>query len=273
MRFLRLLTGGLLVAALSVTSMPRDASATTMAAMLSTDPGATNTLSIFLRIQCSGFLCFGVGGNTPYPGQTQTSTLTGTSGLYVDDVADTIQFSTDAAGTLDLLSLTGTNITFTGLNGTITGGPTTVTASNLVAQAINAGIGTAVAGFDLNAPPQSIPFNTTLDIGASMTTNAPNFPTLDLAPVPVASQGTFHNLGDPNNDLYLDFAIENLRGAFQTLTSTATLGVTLSVTLRATFTLNLVGQSLTQIPEPASILFVGLGISGFALAAKRRKVS
>jgi hypothetical protein len=216
-------------------------------------------------------LCFAVGGSTPYPGQTQTSTISGTSGLYVDDVADTIQFSSDAAGTANLISLTGTNITFTGLPTALTGGPSTVTASNLTAQAINAAIGTAVAGFDLTTPPQSIPFSTSLTIGASMTTNAPNFPTLALTPVPVASQGTFVNVGDTNADFFPEFQIQNLRGAFQTLTSTVTLGVTIRVTLRATFTLNLLGQSSTPVPEPAGLLLVGLGVAGFLVAAQRRQ--
>ena len=273
MKLLRLLTGGSLVAALSLLSVPRDASATAVSAMLNTNPLATNTLSVFLRIECSGLLCFALGGGTPYPGQTQTSILTGTSGLYADDVADTIQFSSDLAGTTDLLSLTGTNITFTGLNATLTGGPTSVQASNLVAAAITAGIGTAVAGYDLNAAPQSIPFNTSLTIGASMSTNSPNFPTIALDPVAVASQGTFVNAGDTDSDFFPEFEIQNLRGAFQTLTSTVTLGVTIRVTLRATFTLNLLGESTTAVPEPAGLLFVGLGMAGFVLAAQRRKVS
>lgn len=271
MKLVRLLSGVSLVAALSLLSLPREASAVQLGAMLATT--GTNTISIFLRIECSGSLCSAIGGSTPYPGQTQTSNLTGTSGLFVDDLADTIQFSSDLAGTTDLLSLNGSNITFTGLNTLLTGGPSAVTASNLVASAADAGVGTAVPGFDLFAAPQNINFSTSLSIGASMTTNAPNFPTLSLAPVPVAAVGTFQNLGDTDTDLFPDFGIQNLRGAFQTLTATNTLGVTIRITLRATFTLNLIGESLTAIPEPASILFVGLGLAGFGVAAQRRKTS
>lgn len=262
---------GRLVAAVLLL-LPVSSSATPLGAILTTS--GTNTLSVFLRIECSGFLCAFIGGTTPYPGQTQTSTLSGSTGLFVDDAPDSLQFSSDAAGTQDLLSLAGSDITFTGLNTTLTGGPANVTVSNLVAGSLNAGLA-SILGYDLNSPPQAINFAMSganaLVFAASGTTNAPNLPAIALGGTPVDSLGTFAFLGDPDNDLYPDFAIQNLRGAFQTLTTTATLGVTLRITLRATFTLNLVGESLTQVPEPASFAMVGLGLAAFAAAARRRQ--
>jgi hypothetical protein len=264
---------GRLALAASLFLLPTSASATALGAVLTTT--GVNTLSIFLRIQCSGLLCFAIGGSTPYAGQTQTSTLSGTVGLWVDDTADTLQFSSDAGGTADLLNLTGTNITFTGLNTTLTGGPSNVTVSNLVTTSINAGLA-SVLGLDLNTPPQSIPFSMTganaLQLTAGGVTNAPNLPVIALGGTPVDSQGTLV-FTDPDTDLMPDFLIQNLRGAFQTLTSTATLGVTLAITLRATFTLNFIGESLMAVPEPASFALVALGVGSFALAARRRGLS
>lgn len=263
--------GRWLVAAASLFLLPVSASATPVGAILTTS--GTNTFSVFIRIECSGLLCFAIGGSTPYSGQTQTSTISGTTGLFVDDSGDSLQFSSDG-GSADLMSLTGTDVTFTGFNTTITGGPSNVTISNLVAGSLNAGLAD-ILGFDLNSPPQAINFAMTginaLTFTAGGVTNAPNLPTIELGGTQVDSQGTFVFLGDPDNDQYLDFEIQNLRGAFQTLTSTSTLGVTLRITLRATFTLNFVGESLQQIPEPASFAMMGLGLAAFGLAARRRR--
>jgi hypothetical protein len=232
-------------------------------------------MSLQLLIQCSGnaFVCAFVGlGGSGY-NQTQTSTLSGTSGLYTDDVLDTLQLSSDSAGTTDLLSLTGTNVTFTGLNATLTGGPTSVTVSSLVSNATNAGLA-SILGYSLPGPQAGIAFSMSgagaVSIGASGVTNAPNIATIALDPTPVDTLGTFVSLGDPDVDLYPDFQIQNLRGNFQSITTTATFGANILITLRATFTLNLIGESLTQIPEPASLGLVGLGFAGFGLAAHRR---
>jgi hypothetical protein len=253
--------------------LPRAASATSLGAMLNTT--GTNTMSVQLLIQCSGnaLVCAFAGlGGSGY-NQTQTSTLSGTSGLFTDDVADTLQLSSDAAGTTDLLSVTGTNVTFTGLNTTLTGGPSSVTVSSLVSDATNAGLA-SILGYSLPGPQAGIPFSMSgagaLSIGANGVTNAPNIPTISLAPTPVNTLGTFVSLGDPDVDLYPNFQIQNLRGNFQSITTTITLGVTIRITLRATFTLNLIGESLTQIPEPASLGLVGLGIAGFGFATQRR---
>jgi hypothetical protein len=267
MRFLRSMS----LLAASALLLPSSASATSLGALLATS--GVNTLAVQLQLQCSGLLCGFVGlGGSGY-NQTQTSTLTGSSGLFSDDVADTIQLSSNAAGTADLLTLSGTNITFTGLNSLLTGAGTSITVSSLVAYATNSGLA-SVLSYDLLSPPQSIGFTMTgpgaLSIGASGTTNSPNFPVINLAPTTVTAPGTFVNAGDPDTDLYPNFAIQNLRGAFQSLTTTATLGVTIFVTLRATFTVNLIGESLTQIPEPASIGMVALGVAGFGVATRRR---
>ena len=267
MSFLRSLS----LLAASALLLPSSASATSLGALLATT--GTSTLSVQLQIQCSGLPCAFIGlGGSGY-NQTQTSTLTGSSGLFSDDVADTIQLSSDAGGTADLLTLSGTNITFTGLSSLLTGAGTSITVSSLVASATNAGLA-SVLSYALPGAPQSIAFSMSgpgaLSIGASGATNSPNFPTINLAPTAVTALGTFVNAGDPDTDLYPDFAIQNLRGAFQSLTTTATLGANIMVTLRATFTVNLIGESLTQIPEPASIGLVALGVAGFGVATRRR---
>ena len=267
MRLLRSLS----LLAASALLLPSSASATSLGAVLSTT--GTNTLAVQLQIQCTGgFVCSLIGLGSGY-NQTQTSTLTGSSGLFSDDLADTVQLSSDAGGTADLLTLSGTNITFTGLSGLLTGAGTSITVSSLVASATNAGLA-SVLSYALPSAPQSIAFSMSgpgaLSIGASGATNSPNFPTINLAPTAVTALGTFVNAGDPDTDLYPDFAIQNLRGAFQSLTTTATLGANIFVTLRATFTVNLIGESLTQIPEPASIGLVALGVTGFGVATRRR---
>jgi hypothetical protein len=261
---------GIAAAAAASFVLPLSASALPVGAVLNTT--GVNTFAVTLRIECSGFACGLAGFGSPYQ-QTQTSTLTGTTGIYADDTADSLQFSSDSAGTLNLLSLTGTNVVFTGLPAAV-GGPN-VTVSNLVAGAINAGLA-GILGFDLNSPPQAIAFATSgvgaLQIGATATTSSAQFANLVLAPVPVNALGTFLYTGDGDNDDFPEFAIQNLRGTFQSLTSTTTiLGTTIRVTLRATFTLNFAGESFTLIPEPASFAMVGLGLMGFAFAAKRRR--
>ena len=268
MRLLRSLFAGSLVTLAGLAALP--ASATSLGAVLATNAG-TNTLALQVQIQCSGAICSFIGlGGAGY-NQTRTSTLSGTTGLWSDDVADTIQFSSDAAGTADLLSVTGTNVTFTGLSSLLTGnGGSTITVSNLAAYAVDAAVASVLA-YDLLAAPQAIGFSTTATIGADGTTNSPNLPTISLTPAPVPVTGTFVSLGDNDADLKPEFEIQNLRGAFQSLTSTVTFGSTLHITLRATFTLNFVGESLTQVPEPASFGLVALGLGSFALAARGRR--
>lgn len=259
--------------------MSTAASAASFPTIASTTVAGPNTLALTLRIECSGFACSFIGLGSPYQ-QTQTSTLSGTTGLRPDDTADTIQFSTDAAGTADLLSLDGTSITFTGLNSTVTGGGTSVTidlstGANGV-YATSAGLA-SVGGFDILNPPQAIPFSATgsngITIGANATTNAPNFPAFNLTPSLVNGLGTFQYFGDTDSDVYPEFGIQNLRGAFEFMSQTVTFGQTIRVTLRATFTLNFAGESTTPIPEPGSLLLVAGGLAGFGAAAVRKRRS
>ncbi|MCC6640778.1 MAG: PEP-CTERM sorting domain-containing protein [Deltaproteobacteria bacterium] len=273
---LRSMLGRLLLAGGALT-LSTAASAASFPTIASTTVAGPNTLALTLRIECSGFACSFIGLGSPYQ-QTQTSTLSGTTGLRPDDTADTIRFSTDAAGTTDLMSLDGTSITFTGLNSTVTGGGTTVTINLSTGAngvfASSAGLG-SISGFDILTPPQSIGFSLTganaISVGANATTDAPNFPTFNLTPTLVDSLGTFQYFGDSDSDVFPEFGVQNLRGAFAFMSSTVTFGQTIRITMRATFTLNFKGESTTPIPEPGSLLLVAGGLAGFGAAAVRRR--
>ena len=272
-------TIGRLLLAGGVLSLSTAASAASFPTLASTTVAGPNTLALTLRIECSGFACAFIGLGSAYQ-QTQTSTLSGTTGLRPDDTADTIQFSTDAGGTANLMSLDGTSITFTGLNSTITGGGTSVTVdlssgTNGV-YATSAGLG-SIPGFNILTPTQNIGFSLTgangISVGANATTNAPNFATINLTPTLVDSLGTFQYFGDVDSDNYPEFGVQNLRGAFAYMSSTVTLSQTIRITMRATFTLNFKGESTTPVPEPGSLLLVAGGLAGFGAAAIRKRRS
>jgi len=273
MRYLRLVTGGALVAALSLVSIPREASATPASGMLGTVAALQNTLDIQLALQCTGMICPALTG-FPY-NQVQTSTLAGGTGLYVDDSADTMQLSTDLAGALNHLGAMGSNVVFTavppdGLN---------VTAFNIVMGMVTAGLA-SVPGLDLSVNGSGtfpFAFSTNPVGGIQANTSSANFPVLG-APGAMIS-GTLVHLPDgtingPNG--LPDFMIQNLVGQFSLVTTSYAQGNpalgTISITILGAVTMNLAGE-LTAIPEPASILFVGLGVAGFGLAAQRRKAS
>jgi len=229
----------------------------------------TNTLSLRVRLTCSGSLCGLVGFGSAYD-QTQTSTLSGSTGSYLDDGANTIRFSSDAAGTTDLLTLTGSNVTFSGIP--VLGN---VTTTSIAVSANNAPVSGA-AGMDLRIPPESPLSSYALsflgyEIGAAVTTDNGTLPSIDLPPTPIDAIGTLVELGDADLDNKPELAVQDLRGAFSVTSSTAISGVTINAQFWATFTLNLIGESVQQIPEPASFLLVGGGLLGFGIAASRRR--
>ncbi len=235
-----------------------------------TDASLTNTLQVRVRLTCSGSLCGLAGFGSPYD-QTQTSTLTGTAGSYIDDTANTIQFSSDAGGTTDLAALTGSNITFAGIP--VLGN---VSTTSISVYATNAPVSN-VAGMDLRIPPDSPLDSYALamagySLGANITTNNGTLPSISLPPTPINAVGTLVELGDGDLDLKPSFQVQNLRGAFSVISSTAVSGVTINATFWATFTLNLIGEATQQIvPEPTSFLLVGAGLVGFGAAASRRR--
>ena len=99
--------------------------------------------------------------------------------------------------------------------------------SSLTAGSLNAGLAT-LAGLDLTSPPQAIAFAMSganaLNFVAAGVTNAPNIPVIAFGPTLVDFLGTLSHT-DPDADLFPNFAIQNLRGSFQSLTTTVTLGV------------------------------------------------
>lgn len=232
-----------------------------------TEAALTNTVSLRVRLTCTGSLCGLVGFGSAYD-QTQTSTLTGGSGSYIDTGADTIRFSSDAGGTTDLADFMGTNVTFAGIP--VLGNVTTTSINVYAADAPVSN----VPGMDLTYPPLSSYGLSFLNymIGASVTTNNGTLPSLDLPPSPINTVGNLVELGDTNANDRPEFRVQNLRGAFSVNSSTAISGVTINATFWATFTLNLIGESdQAFIPEPASFLLVGGGLLGFGVAAARRR--
>lgn len=235
-----------------------------------TEVGQINQMSVRVRLTCSGSLCGLAGFGSAYD-QTQTSQLTGTTGSYIDDSADTIRFSSDAAGTTGLASLTGSNITFASIP--VLGNVTTTSISVF---ATNAPVAN-VAGMDLRIPPDSPLSSYALamagyNLGANITTNNGTLPSISLPATPINAVGNLVEIGDGDLDLRPEFRVQNLRGAFSVVSSTAVSGVTINATFWATFTLNLIGEATQQIvPEPASFLLVGAGLAGFGAAAARRR--
>jgi len=232
----------------------------------------TNTVSLRVRLTCVGSLCGLVGFGSAYD-NTQVSTLTGGGNLYADDTADTIRFSSDAAGTTGLASFTGSNVTFPSIP--VLGNVTTTSIGIFAANAPSV----AVSGMDLMFPPDgpltNHPINVTgYSIGANVLTNNTTLPSISLPATPINMVGSFNELGDGDADLQPSFQIQDLRGAFQFTSSTAISGVTINATFWATFTLNLVGEAAQAfVPEPASGLLVGMGLLGFAASAARRRKS
>lgn len=230
----------------------------------------TNTVSLRVRLTCTGSLCSLVGFGSAYD-NTQTSILTGGGNLYADDTADTIRFSSDAAGTAGLASFTGSNVTFPSIP--VLGNVSTTSISIF---ATNAPV-TSVPGMDLRFPPDdglsSTPITVTgYSIGANVLTNNGTLPSISLPATPINMVGNFNELGDGDADLQPSFQVQNLRGAFQFTSSTAVSGVTINATFWATFTMNLVGEAAQAfVPEPASGLLVSMGLLGFAASAWRRR--
>jgi hypothetical protein len=232
----------------------------------------TNTAALRVRLTCSGALCSLAGFGSPFD-QTQTSTLTGGGNLYMDDSANTVQFSSDAAGTLGLASFVGSNVTFTGIP--VLGN---VTTTSITVFTTNAPV-TPVAGMDLRFPPDDVLNNypitvTGYNVGANVLTSNTTLPSISLPATPINMVGNLVEQGDGDLDLQPSFAIQNLRGAFQFTSSTSISGVTINATFWATFTLNMAGEAAQAfVPEPASGLLVGVGILGFAASAWRRRKS
>lgn len=214
--------------------------------------GTPNSVSLRVRLTCTGSLCGLVGFGSAYD-STQTSTLTGTVGGYLDPGVS-FQPSTDLAGTTDLLNLTGTNVTF---------------ASIPVLGTINT---TSISVFANNAPSSAVPALSFAgyQIGANVTTDNGTLPSLSLPASPLNALGTLVSLGDTDLDTNPEFQLQNVRGAFNFVSQTAISGVTIRATFWATFTLNFLGEA-RPIPEPTSLLLVGGGLIGFGVAAARRR--
>lgn len=215
-----------------------------------------NNVALTVRLVCSGLLCSFVGFGSPYQ-QTQTSNLTGTGAGTLDDVTDDIQ--------LNMFLGTGSDVAFTSIP--VFG---TVNVTDVVVQMITAATGT-IAGFDLPQNGQSIA--TTLTGGqwsATATTDNTTIPTIAIGPISISSPGTFVELG-PDGFGNPQFALQNLRGAFDFLTATSISGVTIRSTFRATFTLNLRGVG--TVPEPGTFALIAGGLALFAGTAARRRKS